>query len=74
MVLAAATPVTGVITMHSAACPSCGIRVEFDFQPIAGLVMCPTCQKLFSPPVVSGPEPPKTEQIDKRNKRDGKAG
>jgi uncharacterized Zn finger protein (UPF0148 family) len=38
--------------MHSAVCPSCGTCVEFDFLPVAGQVWCPTCQKLFSPPIV----------------------
>jgi uncharacterized Zn finger protein (UPF0148 family) len=60
--------------MHSAACPSCGTRVEFDFLPVAGHVWCPTCQKLFSPSVVTGAEPPKTEQSDTTNNRDGKDG
>src|SRR5258708_10966154 len=66
--------VTGVIVMHSASCPSCGTRVEFDFLPIAGHVWCPTCQKLFSPPAVSGPKPEKTEQGDASGKRNGQAG
>ncbi len=35
--------------MHSAACPSCGTRVEFDFLSVAGVVWCPTCQQPFSP-------------------------
>jgi hypothetical protein len=39
----------GATAMHSAACPSCRNRVEFDFVPVAGLVWCPVCQKLFSP-------------------------
>jgi hypothetical protein len=60
--------------MHSAACPSCGTRVEFDFLAVAGLIWCHKCQKLFSPPVVSGPEPRKTEQNDTTNHRDGKGG
>ena len=35
--------------MHSVKCPSCGVRVEVDFVPVAGQVWCPTCQKVFSP-------------------------
>lgn len=65
---------TGVIAMHSAACPSCGTHVEFDFQAVGGLVWCPKCQKLFSPPVASGPDPQKTEQNEVSDKRNGEAG
>jgi len=60
--------------MHSATCPSCGTRVEVDFQPVAGQVWCPTCQKLFSPPAASGTKPEETEQVDRSEKHDGKAG
>jgi uncharacterized Zn finger protein (UPF0148 family) len=60
--------------MHSAVCPICGTRVEYDFVAVAGHVWCPACQKLFSPPVVTEPEPQKAEQIDRNNHRDGKAG
>ena len=56
--------------MHSAACPSCDTRVEFDFLPVAGLIWCPKCQKLFSSPVVTEPEPQKDEQIDARDHRE----
>jgi uncharacterized Zn finger protein (UPF0148 family) len=57
--------------MHSAACPSCGTRVELDFQPTAGLIWCPKCEKVFIPPVESGPEPPQTEQIERPDPRNG---
>lgn len=63
----------GVITMHSVTCPSCGTQVEVDFRPIAGLVWCPTCQKLFSPPVVSGPHPQKTDKSEVSEEHDGEA-
>jgi hypothetical protein len=53
--------------MHSADCPSCGSRVEFDFLPVAGMVWCAKCQKMFSPPVAAGPEPRKPEQTDAGN-------
>jgi uncharacterized Zn finger protein (UPF0148 family) len=54
---------------HSAACPSCGTRVEFDFLPIAGQVWCPTCQKLFSPPVASEADLQKTEHVEQLDQR-----
>ena len=59
--------------MHSAACPSCGTRVEYDFVVVAGQVWCPTCQKLFSPPVAPGAEPHKPDQSDSTDNRDGNA-
>jgi hypothetical protein len=46
--------------MHVASCPSCGTRIELDFQPTAGLVWCPKCEKTFSP--APGPDTPKTER------------
>jgi hypothetical protein len=49
--------------MHSAICPSCGTRVEVDFLPVAGLVWCPKCQKMFSPPVLLTEE---TKQVEER--------
>jgi len=58
--------------MHSAACPSCGKRVEVDFVPAGGLVWCPDCQKLFSPPVVPTPGSGKTEPSDIDDDRDAK--
>jgi hypothetical protein len=36
--------------VHTATCPSCGTRVELDFEPVVGLVWCPKCQKMFSQP------------------------
>jgi len=60
--------------MHSVNCPGCRTCVEFDFLPVAGLVWCPKCQELFSPPFETGVEPPKAEQIDTTDHRDGKAG
>jgi hypothetical protein len=35
--------------MPSTSCPICNARVEIDFQPVAGVVRCPYCEKLFSP-------------------------
>jgi uncharacterized Zn finger protein (UPF0148 family) len=49
--------------MHSAACPVCQNRVQFDFVPIAGFVWCPVCQKLFSPTV-------RAETEDSANNKD----
>jgi uncharacterized Zn finger protein (UPF0148 family) len=60
--------------MHTVACPSCGLTVKVDFQPVAGLVFCPTCQKLFSPPAVSVPDSEKAQPIKVSDKRDGNAG
>jgi uncharacterized Zn finger protein (UPF0148 family) len=59
--------------MHSASCPSCGTRVELDFQPTAGLVWCPKCEKAFSPPVTSGPETPENEESERPDPRNGTA-
>ncbi len=59
--------------MHSATCPSCGTRVEFDFLPVAGHVWCSRCQKLFSPPVVSKPAQ-QTEQVEGCEDRNGTDG
>jgi hypothetical protein len=60
--------------VHSAACPSCGTQVEYDFLAVAGLVWCPQCEKVFAPPVVSGPEAPKTEHIEQPDPRNGTDG
>jgi hypothetical protein len=59
----ATAAVTGAIAMHSASCPSCGAVVELDFQPVAGLVWCPTCQKMFSTATGSGAAPRNTERM-----------
>jgi hypothetical protein len=57
--------------MRGADCPSCGTHVELDFLPVAGLVWCPKCQKLFSPAAVSGADPflnpEQDEVIEERN-------
>ncbi len=59
--------------MHSATCPSCGTRVELDFEPVAGQVWCPTCQKPFSPPVVrEGAE--RADKADRRSEQNGSVG
>jgi hypothetical protein len=60
--------------MHSAICPACGTKVELDFKPTAGLVWCPKCEKAFSPPAGSGPETPKTEEVEPPDPRNGTAG
>ena len=59
--------------MHPAVCPSCGLHVELDFQALAGLVWCPMCEKLFSPPVASSCESRKSVQNDVSEQRDGRA-
>jgi uncharacterized Zn finger protein (UPF0148 family) len=58
--------------MHSATCPVCGKRVEVDFEPIAGQVWCPDCQKSFSPAAPSEPDR-QTESIKKPDRRNGEA-
>ena len=59
--------------MHSATCPACGTRVELDFQPTAGLVWCPKCQKAFSVPVASGAESCNDAHDEQPSHRNGKA-
>ena len=59
--------------MHSASCPTCGTAVEFYFQPVAGLVWCPACQKMFSPPPAPA-ETPKTSPIERPDARNGTGG
>ena len=59
--------------MHSAPCPACGTQVKFDFLPVAGLVWCPTCQKMFSPPVVSKPGQKETGQADLNDDSNGES-
>jgi uncharacterized Zn finger protein (UPF0148 family) len=53
--------------MHSATCPSCGMHVEFDFLPVAGMVWCPKCQKLFSPPAPLACDSQKPDHRDADN-------
>jgi uncharacterized Zn finger protein (UPF0148 family) len=60
--------------MHNAACPACGKSVELDFKPVSGLVWCPKCQKLFSPPAESDRESGETEWNGASEERDGSVG
>src|SRR5260370_7533314 len=57
--------------MESANVPTSGRGVEFDFGPTAGLVWCPKCRKLFSPPAAVQSEPRKPELVDPRKLRPG---
>jgi hypothetical protein len=58
--------------MHFAICPSCGGRVDVDFQPAGGLVWCPICQMPFSPARASEPSR-KTESEKNPDRRSGEA-
>jgi uncharacterized Zn finger protein (UPF0148 family) len=49
--------------MHSVTCPRCGTPIEVDFQPVGGVVWCPTCQKFFSA-ITLLPKTPKREQTE----------
>src|SRR5260370_18960366 len=57
--------------MESANVPTSGRGVEFDFGPTAGLVWCPKCRKLFSPPAAVQSEPREPELVDPRKLRPG---
>jgi hypothetical protein len=53
--------------MHIAVCPTCGTRVEVDFEPVAGVVWCPTCQETFSRLDTAKQETPDSTWSDGRN-------
>jgi hypothetical protein len=43
--------------MPSITCPSCHLEIMLDFLPEAGLVWCPSCQKMFSQSKEQGARP-----------------
>jgi uncharacterized Zn finger protein (UPF0148 family) len=59
--------------MHSATCPACGAHVGLDFKPVAGLVRCPKCDKLFSPSNDSERESGEQERNGASDAVDGEA-
>jgi uncharacterized Zn finger protein (UPF0148 family) len=60
--------------MHRVVCPTCGTNVELDFNPVSGVVWCPKCQKLFSPPATSDRESGEADRNGARHEHDGNGG
>jgi len=48
--------------MHLATCPACGTTIALDFIPVAGLVWCHSCDKVFSPSGIPAQEHEKEEE------------